>query len=159
MKRFSVARSLAAFLASCALALPALADKPPDISGRWKFKTVLEAKGCVITGDIQFRKAPPPLDYLCTFRSREDCNRKPPTFTEVDQSCMARITGNEIAITSKVEKIAAAGPPEFARAMIEFQNYQADNFIVHYDKGDLVGLFHSLRQAAVRFWRDVDLVS
>ena len=159
MKHLSPVRALAACLAALAFALPAFADKPPDISGRWKFKTVLEAKGCVITGEIQFTKAPAPLDYLCTFRSREDCNRTPPTFTEVEQSCMARVTGDEIAITSKVERIAAAGPPEFAKGMIEFQNYQADNFIVHYEKGALVGLFHSMRQAAVRFWRDVDLVS
>jgi len=159
MKHFSAARLAAASLVVAASALPAFADKPPDISGRWKFKTVLENKGCVITGDIQFRKAPAPLDYVCNFRSREDCDRDPPTFTEVEQSCMARITGDEIAITSKVEKIAAAGPPAFARDMIAYQNYQADNFVVRYEKGDLVGLFHSMRQAAVRFWRDVDLVS
>ena len=157
MKHFSTAR-LAACLAVMS-ALPAFAEEPPDISGRWKFKTVLEGKGCVITGEIRFRKAPAPLDYVCTFHSREDCDRNPPTFTEVDQSCFARVTGEEIAITSKVEKITSAGPPEFARDMIAFQNYKADNFIVRYQKGDLVGLFHSLRQASVRFWRDVDLVS
>ena len=78
MKHFSAARLAAASIAVAASALPAFADKPPDISGRWKFKTVLESKGCVITGDIQFRKALPPLDYVCTFRSREDCDRKPP---------------------------------------------------------------------------------
>lgn len=159
MKHFSAARLAAASLVVAASALPAFADKPPDISGRWKFKTVLEKKGCVITGDIQFRKAPAPLDYVCTFRSREDCDRDPPTFTEVDQSCMARVKGDEIAITSKVEKIAAAGPPVFAQHMMENQNYQADNFVVRYEKGDLVGLFHSMGQAAVKFWRDVDLVS
>ena len=159
MKHFSAARLAAAFIAVAAFVLPAFADKPPDISGRWKFKTVLESKGCVITGDIQFRKALPPLDYVCTFRSREDCDRNPPTFTEVEQSCMARVKGDEIAITSKVEKIASAGPPAFASYMIENQSYQADNFVVRYEKGDLVGLFHSMRQAAVRFWRDVDLVS
>ena len=152
----------ACFAAACVVsfsALPALAEGPPDISGSWKFKTVLEAKGCVITGDIRFSRAPAPLDYVCTFHSREDCDRSPPTFTEVDQSCMARVTGDEIAITSKVEKITSAGPPDFAQGMIAFQNYQADNFIVRYEKGDLVGRFHSLRKASVRFWRDVDLVS
>jgi hypothetical protein len=158
MKLFTVARLAACLIV--ASTLPAFADKPSDISGRWKFKTVLEEKGCVITGEIQFKKAPAPLDYVCTFHSREDCDREPaPTFTEVDQSCMARITGSEIAITSKVEKITSAGPPDFARNMIAFQSYEADNFIVHFEKGDLVGLFHSVRRASVRFWRDMDLVS
>jgi hypothetical protein len=157
MKHLSKA-GLAAFLALLS-ALPAFAEGPPDISGRWKFRTDLKDKGCVITGEIQFRKAPAPLDYVCSFHSREDCDRDPPTFTEVDQSCFARVTGAEIAITSKVDKITSAGPADFARDMMTFQNYRADNFVVQYEKGDLVGLFHSLRQASVRFWRDVDLVS
>jgi hypothetical protein len=159
MKHITAARLFAACLSVSTFAPAAFAEDPPDISGRWKFKTVLEATGCVITGEIRFRKAPAPLDYVCTFRSREDCDRAPPTFTEVDQSCMARVTGGEIAITSKVEKIADAGPPDFAKAMIESQAYQADNFLVHFEKGELVGLFYSMNRAMVRFWRDVDLVS
>jgi hypothetical protein len=160
MKHLSVPRPFAACIVLCLMALPAFADEPSDISGRWRFKTgVLQNKGCVISGDIEFRKAMKPFDYACTFTSREDCDRDPPTFTEVTQSCMARITGNDIAITSKVEKITDAGPELFKQQMLATQAYQPDNFIVHWEKGNLVGLFHSLRQATVKFWRDVDLVS
>ena len=72
---------------------------------------------------------------------------------------MARVTGDDIAITSKVEKITDAGPEFFKQQMFASQAYQADNFVVHWEKGSLVGLFHSLRQATVKFWRDADLVS
>jgi len=160
MKHLSVPRPFAACIFLCLMALPALAAEPADISGRWKFKTgVLQNKGCVISGEIEFRKAVKPFDYACTFTSREDCDRDPPTFTEVKQSCMARVTGDDIAITSKVEKITDAGPEFFKQQMFASQAYQADNFIVRWEKGSLIGLFHSLRQATVRFWRDVDLVS
>jgi hypothetical protein len=133
----------------------------PDIAGRWLFKTdVLPNKGCVISGEIEFRKAGAPIDYFCTFTSREDCDREPePTFTEVKQSCIARLVNGEVDIMSKVEAITDGGPAWFKREMQESMAYSPDNFRVHPQGKDLIGTFHSLRKAAVRFWRDQELVS
>jgi hypothetical protein len=128
----------------------------PDISGRWKFRTdVLPRKGCIISGEIELRKAVKPFDYACTFRSSEDCGSgEDLTSTIVQQSCMARIVEGEFEITSKVEEIVGTRPPGMA------VSYSPDNFRVHPDgKGNLVGFFKSIREAGVKFWRDVDLVS
>lgn len=133
----------------------------PDISGRWLFKTdVLPNKGCVISGEIEFRKAGAPIGYFCSFTAREDCDRDPePTFTEVKQSCMARVVNGDIDIMSKVEGITNAGPAWFKQEMMASQAYSPDNFRVHPQGKDLVGTFHSIREAKVKFWRDQELVS
>jgi hypothetical protein len=150
-----------ATIVCCSGALAQTQAKLPDISGRWQFKTdVLPNKGCVISGQIEFRKGVKPFDYACTFVSREDCDREPEkTFTEVKQSCFVREIGGEFDITSKVEEITNAGPEWFKRQMLATMAYQPDNFRVHPKGRELAGTFKSILQAPVRFWRDVDLVS
>jgi hypothetical protein len=141
-------------------ASPAFAET--DISGRWLFKTdTLPGKGCVISGEIEFHKTAAPLGYACTFLSREDC-RHPSgdTFTEVRQSCIAIRSGETFVISSKVETITDAGPADFRKQMMESMAYAPDNFRVTVTRPDeLKGLFYSMRQAAVRFWRDEELIS
>lgn len=147
-------------LVACLSAAPAFAET--DISGRWLFKTEpLPGKGCSISGDIEFTKTAKPLGYSCIFHSREDCKRAGgDTFTEVRQSCIAMPAGGAFIISSKVEAITDAGPPLFRAQMMAEGSYAADNFRVSPTRaGEMTGLFHSLRQAAVRFWRDEDLVS
>jgi hypothetical protein len=156
------ALGLAAVLAvGFAAALPVTAQqKPVDISGAWKFKTsVLPNKGCIISGDIQFRKLAKSSDYSCKFVSVEDCDRPGgPTFTKVQQSCTATLAGNDIVITSTIDKIVDAGPAEFKASMFANQAYAPDHFRVHPERGELRGFFHSSRKADVRFWREADLV-
>jgi hypothetical protein len=159
MAHRSVCRFAAASVVMLAFAGAAEAQtaKPlPDISGRWKFRTdVLPRKGCVISGEIEFRKAVKPFDFACTFRSSEDCGSgDDATSTIVQQSCMARIVGGDFEISSKVEEIVGTKPPGMS------VSYAPDDFRVHPDgKGNLIGTFKSIREAAVKFWRDVDLVS
>jgi hypothetical protein len=148
------------------IASPALAQTvrkaPPDISGSWKFKTdVLPNKGCVISGQITFKRSAAPNAYSCSFVSREDCDRAGgKTFTQVKQSCAVTYDKGEFKIDSKVEAIVDAGPPDFKQDMLANSAYVADSFVVSPNKkGELAGLFHSIRECAVKFWRTVDLVS
>ncbi len=154
-------RLAAVVLAGFLSATPASAETQPDISGRWLFKTgVLPNKGCVISGEIRFTKVPNTKNYVCSFVSREDCDRPgSKTFTKVQQSCSTSTANGEIVITSTIDRIVDAGPADFKQMMFASQAYAPDHFRVHPEKGELVGIFHSSRQAPVRFWRDVDLVS
>ncbi len=157
-RRLGLAATLAAV---CLAALPVTAQQTtPDISGSWKFKTgVLPNKGCVISGDMEFRKIRGVNDYTCSFVSVEDCDRPGgPTFTKVKQLCTAKIVKGEIVVTSMIDKILDAGPADFKTQMLATQAYSPDHFKVHPEKGELIGIFHSSREAPVRFWRNVDLV-
>ncbi|MDP3739876.1 MAG: hypothetical protein Q8R02_20990 [Hyphomonadaceae bacterium] len=159
MAHLSVCRFAAASVVMLAFAGAAEAQTAkslPDISGRWKFRTdVLPKKGCIISGEIEFRKAVKPLDFACTFQSSEDCGSgETATSTIVRQTCMARIVGGEFEISSQVDRVVGTKPPGMA------VSYAPDDFRVRPDgKGNLIGTFKSIREAAVRFWRDVDLVS
>jgi len=146
-------------LATGLIVAPAFAET--DISGRWLFKTdPLPGKGCTISGEIEFRKLAKPLGYSCTFLSREDCQRPGgDTFTEVRQSCIAMPSGDSFVISSKVEAITDAGPPLFKQQLLETMAYSPDNFRVKPTGSQMSGIFHSIREAGVRFWRDEDLVS
>ena len=152
---------LAAVIATCFLAaLPADAQAPSDISGAWKFKTdVLPSKGCIISGDMTFKRVAKTSDYACSFVSREDCDRPGgPTFTLVKQSCTAKTVKGGIVITSTIDRILDAGPAAFKESMFASQAYAPDHFKIHPSKGELIGIFHSSREAGVRFWREQDLV-
>lgn len=161
MKHIRAFGLAAVFSVVCLGALPITAQqKPVDISGAWKFKTdVLPNKGCIISGDIRFTKLAKASDYSCKFVSVENCDRPGgPTFTKVQQSCTAKLEGGDIVITSTIDKIVDAGPAGFKASMFASQAYSPDHFRVHPEKGELRGIFHSSRQAGVRFWRDTDLV-
>lgn len=120
---------------------------------------MLPNKGCRISGDITFSKAPKGDLYLCQFISREDCDRPGgQTFTKVSQSCKVSLQAGEFVITSVIDRILDAGPPAFKAQMFASQAYAPDHFRVRPDKGELVGIFHSSRTAKVRFWRGMDLV-
>ncbi len=153
---------LAAIILAAGLvfATPVSAQTQTDISGAWKFKTdVLPNKGCIISGDMTFTRIAKTSDYACRFVSREDCDRTGgPTFTKVQQSCTAKLVKGEIVITSTIDRILDAGPADFKASMFATQAYAPDHFKVHPEKSELIGVFHSTREASVRFWRDRDLV-
>ena len=105
MKHARILAFASIIAAGCLAALPVTAQqakpKTADISGVWKFKTdVLPNKGCIISGDITFKKLAKSTDYSCKFVSREDCDRPGgPTFTKVQQSCTAMLDKGEIVST------------------------------------------------------------
>jgi hypothetical protein len=151
-----------AALPAFAQAGKAAASKPTDISGRWQFKTELRNKGCTISGEINFKRATPTTPgYSCAFVAREECGSGDTrTWSEVKQSCTVSEAAGEFTILSKVEQVLAAFPAGYKEAIIANDSYRPDNFKVSAAKnGDLVGGFKSINEAAVRFWRDQELVS
>ena len=153
-------RSAAFALAVICFASGASAE---GVAGRWKFRTdALPSNGCFISGAIVFHKTAKADAFTCEFVSQEDCVNFAglKTFQRVQQSCTARVTGRSVAISSKVEKIVDAGPASLRDRLMQPGTYSPDDFSVELNAhGELVGLFHSLQQSGVRFWRDVDLLS
>jgi hypothetical protein len=127
-----------------------------DISGAWKFKTVLARKGCVIEGDITFTRASG-ANYRCSFVAQETCGMR---FQRVKQSCTAMQVSGTVVIASRVDEIVDAGPAEVRDLLLQPGTYKADNFVLNKISGaEMTGSFYSNNTAPVRFWRDVDLVS
>lgn len=152
-------------VAAIAPAAGTMAETPgaSTVAGAWKFKTDnLPKNGCIITGDMTIAKTSTPNVWSCEFTSREDCGVKPNTrFQRVKQSCRAITIGRTVEITSKVEAIIDAGPPELRADLMAPGRYKADDFSVTLQpSGDeMIGRFHSLQVAGVRFWRIRDLTS
>jgi hypothetical protein len=150
-------------LAAClAVGILHASAQAEDISGRWRFETGrLQATDCVIAGEMTFRRTPDKTAWTCEFVSRETCNREPEdTWIDVKQTCEARASGDAISVLSNVSRILSAGPRRAGEPEYDISRYKADNFTVAPNrKGELVGEFHSIQRAAVRFWRIEDLVS
>jgi hypothetical protein len=158
-----VLRAAALLLAGSSLSASALAEKPLSILGAWRFKTEALKPSCVISGDINFIKGAKADAFACRITSREECRRADGSrsFQSVKQSCTAKFSADgTLSVTSKVDQIIDAGPPEAREALMAIEAYRADDFDVRPDgKGELVGLFHSIQKAGVRFWRATGLIS
>lgn len=128
----------------------------PD--GAWEFATETLGAGCTLSGDIRFvRKAD--KSYTCKFSAVWACKQRAPRAVHTEQSCVATQTGDNVVITSKIDKIGKVDPVEMAQQMRE--HYAADHFSVKINRlGDRMdGLFRSYGQAPVVFRKHEDLIS
>lgn len=156
----ALATSALTFTAAFALmAAPTGAQTPtatPD--GWWRFATEEMGAGCSLAGDIRFtRKAD--KSYTCKFTATWTCKHRAPRSVQTEQSCVATQTGENVIVTSKMEKITRVDPSSMTQQM---QNeYAADHFSVKINRaGDRMdGLFRSYDQAPVVFRKQEDLIS
>jgi hypothetical protein len=128
--------------------------------GRWKFETGMVNLNCKLSGEMQVAKATTTGAYSCKFIAVQSCTGNPPLEFQVQQGCVATQTGSQVTITSKVEKILSVKPEAMFPTVKS--GYAADNFEVTLNPAgsEMRGMFHSLSQATVRFWRPTgDLVS
>lgn len=145
------------------LAPVALAQSPtpkPTPVGQWKFETGMVNLNCKLSGEMQVTKAETTGLYSCRFIAVQSCTANPPLEFKVQQSCVATQTGKQVTITSKVDKILSVKPEAMFPTVKS--GYAADNFEVTLNPAgsEMRGMFHSLNQATVRFWRPhSDLVS
>jgi hypothetical protein len=98
--------------------------------------------------------------YSCKFVAVQSCSGSTPLEFRVQQSCVATQTGKQVTITSKVDKILSVKPEAMLPTVKS--GYAADNFEVTLNAAgsEMRGMFHSLSNATVRFWRpNSDLVS
>lgn len=152
---------LAAVLA-CLTATQAIADdtKPrtsPSPAGSWTFKTKPMDYGCVLSGDMTITQTSS-KSFKCQFKAVWACKTRAPKAVNTDQSCIATQTGDNIVITSRIERITKVDPPEMMD--LSRTNYAADHFNIHINAhGDeMDGLFKSYGQSPVKFRRQQDLV-
>jgi hypothetical protein len=154
----------AIFALTClALAAPAMAQTSATKKtplGAWRFETAMVNLNCKLTGDMQVTKAPTTGAYSCKFVAVQSCTGKPPLEFKVQQSCIATQAGSRVTITSKIDKIVSVKPEDMFATVKN--GYAADNFEVTLNAAgtEMRGMFHSLNDATVRFWRPhSDLVS
>ena len=128
--------------------------------GRWKFETGMINANCKLSGEMDVAKADKTGLFSCRFVAVQSCTGNPPLEFQVKQSCIATQTGKQVTITSKIDKIISVKPAAMWPTVTS--GYAADNFEVTLNAlgSDMRGMFHSLNQATVRFWRpNSDLVS
>ena len=150
---------LAGLIAGACIASPALADTNAAAPvGEWAFETARVNSNCVLSGDMSIWKARDGL--ACRFVATQSCTGQPPITIKVAQTCTATQKGASIDIVSKIDRTVSVSPKEMKDQVDEF--YAPDNFSVRLNKAgdEMTGMFHSLSEAAVRFWRrNNDLVS
>lgn len=126
-------------------------------TGSWGFKTEKMGYGCALSGDMTITQAADKT-YTCTFKAVWACELRLPKAVHTEQSCIATQTGENVLITSKMEKISKVDPVEMLDVMR--QRYAADHFTVKINgRGDeMDGIFKSYGQAPVKFRKRLDLV-
>lgn len=141
------------------LATPVRADPPraPSPAGNWSFATETMGAGCKLSGEIAITKTADNA-FKCSFRATWGCAQRLPRSVETQQSCIATQTGDDIVITSSMQKVAKVDPVVMTEEMK--QRYAADHFNVKINKrGDeMNGIFRSYGQAPVKFRKHLDLI-
>lgn len=148
--------ALAGCIALLALsASPAVAQTP---AGRWAFETAMVNANCKLSGEMTVWATRAKDSFGCRFIAVQACEGVPPLRFEVAQTCTAARTGADVVIESQIDRVVSASPEDFIDAVKA--GYAPDNFSVTLNSSgnEMTGLFRSLSEAAVRFWRLEDLV-
>ncbi|MEO0982845.1 MAG: hypothetical protein AAFX03_09370 [Pseudomonadota bacterium] len=103
-------RAAAAILAVVLLGASGEADTAPDknIAGSWTFRAALY-DDCEFNGLMRLRPTDDARTYACELTARQSCPSVDMEFV-VRQSCVARRTGDQLAITSTIEEFLVGEP-------------------------------------------------
>lgn len=150
-----VALALAVGAAPMLAQTPAMPASP---AGAWQFATEKMGAGCSLSGNINIVRTGDKA-FSCRFNAIWACEQRNPRAVHTEQSCVATQTGENVIITSKIEKVAKVDPAAMTDLMRE--QYAADHFSVKINRlGDRMdGLFRSYGQAPVVFRKQADLIS
>ncbi|MEZ5939099.1 MAG: hypothetical protein R3C52_12925 [Hyphomonadaceae bacterium] len=148
---------IAGALCACMPAAGAAYAQSP--TGRWTFQTGTINDTCDLSGDMKIWQESKDGPYKCRFTSVQECKTEPPLRIEMAQTCVAKVKGQSIEITSAIDKALDVSPPDLKEAVR--LGYAPDNFKVELNKAgtEMTGTFHSLTQALVKFRRAADLTS
>lgn len=154
----AIATGLMAALLLSAAPTGAQTSTQPTPDGAWRFATEKMGAGCSLSGDIRFTRTADNA-YTCKFTAVWACELRAPRAVHTEQSCVATQTGDNVMVTSKIEKISQVDPASMAQQMKD--QYAADHFSVKISRaGDRMdGIFRSYGQAPVVFRRQEDLIS
>lgn len=99
-------------LAAAALGLILPAHASEDTSGRWTFRTAIEAKGCTISGDMTIDATrQPDGSRACQFVSSETCGALDANPAFIEQSCRVVDQGDFLLIRSRVQRSLSPDVP------------------------------------------------
>ncbi len=131
--------------------------KPASPAGSWGFQTENMGYGCALSGDITIT-ATGEKTFKCAFKAVWACQLRLPKSVHTEQSCVATQSGDQVMITSKMEKVAKVQPVEMMEQMK--RQYAADHFTVKLNaRGDeMDGMFRSYGSAPVKFRKHLELI-
>lgn len=144
---------------SAVIASPAIAQKPAadPLTGFWKFETKVINGNCKLSGDMEIMKEK--SGYTCKFVSAQSCTGENPIEIKVAQSCSVKQASKKVVIQSTITRIVSVKPKELMDVVKE--RYEPDHFNVTLNPtgSEMNGIFHSIGEATVRFWRPEALTS
>lgn len=158
MRNRSSRRLVVSLAFACLLLQPASADPTPASPvGDWSFVTGKMGNNCVLSGQMSVSRKPDKA-LICRFTTDWSCETGFMKSVQTTQTCTARQAGQDIVVTSKIEKITRSDPADLLGYMRA--NYAPDHFKLKINtRGDeMRGLFHSYGQAEVVFRRHHDLI-
>ena len=128
MKQASSRRLIASLAFALAVVQPASAEPTPASPvGEWSFVTGQMRNSCVLSGQMSVtRKADKTL--VCRFTADWSCKTGMMKSVQTAQTCTAKQSGQDIIVTSRIEKITKSDPVELMEYMRA--NYAADHFKV-----------------------------
>ncbi len=140
-------------------AAPAVADSADSsVTGSWTFETKPINDNCKLYGEMDIWKERTGV-YACRFVAVQACTGKPPLEFKVEQTCSAKVTGKSVAIESRIDHVVSVKPAELLEGVKA--RYAPDNFYVTINAAGtfMIGMFRSVGEAEVRFWRREALMS
>lgn len=158
MKQPALRRVIAGALLACCVLQPASAEPAPASPvGEWSFVTGEMGNRCVLSGAMSVTRKPDKT-LVCRFTSDWSCRTGLMKSVQTIQTCTARQAGQDIVVTSRIEKITKSDPADLMDYMRA--NYAPDHFKLRINtRGDeMRGLFHSYGQAEVIFRKHHDLI-
>lgn len=145
---------------SATICAPALAQKPAadPLTGFWKFETKPINQNCKLSGDMEIMKEKSG-GYTCKFVSVQSCTGEPPIEIKVAQSCSVKQASKKVVMQSTITRIVSVKPKDLSDIVKE--RYAPDHFNVTLNAtgSEMTGIFHSIGEATVRFWRPDALTS
>lgn len=150
-------RFLAVAFGLLAQGAQARTPEPASPAGNWGFLTQDMGYGCALSGDIAITKTGDKT-FRCTFKAVWACKLRLPKSVHTEQSCVATQSGDQVMITSKMEKVTNVQPIEMMEQMK--QQYAADHFSVKINaRGDeMDGMFRSYGSSPVKFRKHLELI-
>lgn len=165
MKR-TLSFGLAAVALASLSATPVIAqsDKPDDISGAWRFQTVLFDGDCTMSGAVRFSPAKAAGTFNCALIVETHCRTRDDQLYEywrVKETCGAKKTGKQVIIQARIDRIESAQWLGKELAKDERANYSPDDFTLTLTNPDeMRGLLHDrVRRVAVKVWRETEKLS
>jgi hypothetical protein len=151
-------RIIAGLLAASLFSPMAVADTAaPSPVGAWSFMSAKMRNGCTLAGHMNVTRAKGGA-LSCVFTARWACEQPFRMLTDTEQTCTAKQSGADIAITSKMKAVNRVEPQDLFAELSK--TYAADHFKLKLSAAadEMRGVFHSYGQAEVVFRRRVERI-